>query len=187
MTFFRPSTKKIIQAVGVLLKCERDHHMSYLRLLKLLYIADRESLRESCRPILGIRPVAMKYGPLHSAVYDLIKGEHIDEPAWSEHFQKDRYQIEMVEDPGVSELSRYEIRTLNATSEKFAAVDDMDIAEVTHTFPEWINHCSDPAANASETIPLEDIIDAVGRSADKEAILQEATEEAEIDRMFSEA
>ena len=65
--YFRFSIQKTIQAVGVLLRLARGR-MGRLRLLKLLYIADRESLREFHRPIIGSRTVAMKNGPLHNEV-----------------------------------------------------------------------------------------------------------------------
>ena len=99
--FFRCKTEKAIQAAAVLLRLAADRRMSYLRLLKLLYIADRESLKRSLRPIIGSRPVAMKEGPLHSEVLDLVKGRHVDEPLWSEYIRRDRYEIELVKDrPG---------------------------------------------------------------------------------------
>ena len=66
---------KTIQASAVLLKADPNHSMSRLRLLKLLYIADRESLTERARPITGDYPVAMDHGPVLSNTYNLIKGE----------------------------------------------------------------------------------------------------------------
>ena len=50
--------QKTIQAAAELLRFERNR-MSYLRLLKFLCIADRDSIRESGMPILGSRAVAM--------------------------------------------------------------------------------------------------------------------------------
>jgi len=76
--YFHFSTKKIIEAGAVLLGCRSQRRMSYLRLLKLLYMADRESLKETGWPIIGTQPVAMDYGPVHSEVYDLVKGTHRD-------------------------------------------------------------------------------------------------------------
>lgn len=38
--------------------------MSYLRMLKLLYLADRESLKETGHTITGDRVVAMEHGPV---------------------------------------------------------------------------------------------------------------------------
>src|SRR5262245_9212871 len=61
-------TMKAIQAAAVLLRFD-DGAMDYLRLLKLLYIADREALRETGRPISYSRTIAMDNGPLSSEVY----------------------------------------------------------------------------------------------------------------------
>ena len=64
---------KTVQAAALLL---REHHnrMEYIRLLKLLSIADREMLARRGRTLTGDRAVAMKRGPVLSTVYDLIKG-----------------------------------------------------------------------------------------------------------------
>jgi len=48
--------------------------IDYLRLLKLLHIADREWLAETGESITGDRAYAMKYGPVLSSIYDLVKG-----------------------------------------------------------------------------------------------------------------
>ena len=66
--------EKSLQAAGVLLQLE-EGRMPYLRLLKLLYIADRELLAESAASLTGDRAYAMKHGPVLSHVYSLIKGE----------------------------------------------------------------------------------------------------------------
>ena len=182
--FFRCKTEKAIQAAAVLLRLAADRRMSYLRLLKLLYIADRESLKRSLRPIIGSRPVAMKEGPLHSEVLDLVKGRHVDEPLWSEYIRRDRYEIELLKDPGVSELSRFEIDLLTEIFEDLASESDWEIVERTHCFPEWDKNYPDKSANTSCTIPFEDLIDAVGRSAEKETILEEARQDAAIEHLF---
>ena len=72
--YFQFGTRKIVEAAAVLLRSSQHGRMGRLRLLKLLYIADRESLRETGRPIVGTKLVAMDLGPVHSEVYDLIKG-----------------------------------------------------------------------------------------------------------------
>jgi hypothetical protein len=70
---FRFNFEKTLQAAGVLLHLE-EKRMSRLRLLKFLDIADRELLAEAAHPITGDVGCAMKYGPVLSRVYDLIKG-----------------------------------------------------------------------------------------------------------------
>jgi uncharacterized phage-associated protein len=182
--FFRFSTRKTLQAAGVLLRLSRDR-MSLLRLLKLLYIADREHLRKSQRPIVGTRPIAMKNGPLHSEVYNLIKGEHLDEPLWSEFIRREGYEVELEKDPGRSELSAAEVRTLTDTFERYLSFDEWDLVEITHDFPEWIKNYPDESENISRTIPFVDLLDAVGLQDHKQAILDDLREEAAMDRLFS--
>ncbi|MEX2119930.1 MAG: Panacea domain-containing protein [Pirellulales bacterium] len=182
--FLRFEAEKTIQAIGVVLRCHALSIASKLRILKLLYIADRESLAETGRPILGSRVVAMDHGPLHSQVLDLINGEHIDEPLFSEHFEKWGHTVRLSKDPGVGQLSRYDIEKLQDVCERYSAKSDWDLTHgITHSFPEWKNNYSE---GTSKIIPLEDIIDAVGRSSDKDVILQDIADEIRVDDLFGE-
>lgn len=180
--FFPFDTQKTIQAIGVLLRCHRFSIASKLRILKLLYIADRESIKEAGRPMLGARAVAMDHGPLHSAALNLINGEHIDEPEFAQHFDKFGYMVQLCADPGVDRLSRYEIEKLQEVCERHGADNDWKLSHViTHSFQEWIANFQ---PGTSTTIPLESIIDAVGRSEDKQSIMQELESEIRADQWF---
>ena len=180
--YFESSTEKIVEAVGVLLNFEENSEMGYLRLLKLLYIADRESLKETGKPIIGTLTVAMNYGPLHSRVYSLINGEHMDSPVWNKHIHRDGYKVHLTSDPGVMALSRYEIHKLNEVSEAYFQTDDFDIAHETHEFEEWLNFHQE---GTSTPIPFESIIEAVGLTNQKNQILDQARQSAYISKIFS--
>jgi len=179
----RFDAEKAVQAAGVLLRSE-GKRMSRLRLLKLLIIADRKCLKETGRPILGSKVVAMDNGPLHSDVYDLIKGSHIQEPLWSRHITKSGPRDVFLEnEPPVGRLSRHEIDLLNNVSEMHSQVDDYDLSMLTHTFEEFVeNH----QQGTSRPIPLEAIIAGVGREADKDAILGDLQDDALWEQFFSE-
>jgi uncharacterized phage-associated protein len=114
--------------------------MSSLRLLKLLYIADREWLAETGEPITGDRACAMKYGPVLSSVYDLIKGNGSKAGVWDDHIHTDGYAVELVADPGRGELSRGIVEKLTEVSERHRHMDDWELSERTHGFKEWIEH-----------------------------------------------
>ncbi len=181
--YFHFGTRKIVEAAGVLLRSEPCRRMSYLRLLKLLYISDRESLQETGRPIIGTRTVAMEHGPVHSEVLDLIKGQRWDEPVWGEFIRKDGYEVELQKEkePGVLSLSRYEIGKLDEVAARYRDMDDWQLVGITHEFPEWeMNH----KEGTSTDIPLQDIIQAVGRSAEQEAILQDAERTNALNKLF---
>ncbi|MCH8153266.1 MAG: SocA family protein [Planctomycetes bacterium] len=180
---FRLDVAKAIQAAAVLLRLESGNRMNYMRLLKLLYIADRESLKETARPITGDRVVAMDRGTVLSGVFDLIKGQHIDARHWDEFIETARFDVQLRGDPGNGKLSRYEIAKLQEISRRYESDDEWAMVDITHQFEEWRRN--KPQEKSSRPIPLEDILDAVGRSADKHAIIQDASDAAAFDRFFS--
>ena len=175
---------KAIQAVGVLLRRE-GKRASRLRLLKLLYIADRIAVEKSGSPILGSKIVAMRHGPVHSDIFDLIKGVHIDEPAWSRHFRNVGRDVVLEEEPEVGRLSRYEVELLNQVVDQRINLSDWDVAEETHGFDEWRRSYPDPSENTSRPIPLELLIAAVGRAADKAEIVQDMNDSDAFHRFFA--
>src|SRR5229473_2225152 len=65
---------KAAQAAAVFLRL-RGNKMSYLKLIKLLYLLDRTALDRWERPVTGDRYVSMKLGPVLSNVRDLIVWE----------------------------------------------------------------------------------------------------------------
>lgn len=85
--------RKTIQIIAVLLHSDRCNRMSYLRLLKLLYIAYRESLAETGRSMTNDRVVAMKHGPVLSEVYYLVESKHPANDQWGEFLRKDAYVL----------------------------------------------------------------------------------------------
>jgi len=179
---FKLDSKKTIEAVATLIRLSPHRLIGRKRLLALLYLADRECLKRSGRPIIGGRLVAMKYGPIHSEVYDLIKGGHSDQAEWSKHFANDAHLIVMRGDPGICALSRFEIGILNEVCEQFMGFDDWDVADATHDFSEYKKTYR---AGTSTTIPPEQMIQAVGLGKKKDAILRDAEEKEQIDRLFA--
>ncbi|MCC6127398.1 MAG: SocA family protein [Pirellulales bacterium] len=180
----RLDVTKAIQAVGVLLRRE-GKRASRLRLLKLLYIADRISLAETGCQILGSKIVALKHGPLHSEVLDLINGEHIHSPQWSRYFQSVGRDLMLTEEPDVGSLSRYEVELLNRVVDGHDNCSDWDVADETHGFAEWQTIYPDRNENTSRPIPIELLIDSTGRGADKAAILQDMKDSEAFDSVFA--
>jgi uncharacterized phage-associated protein len=181
--FFRLDTRKAIEATATLLRLVPRHVMDRKRLLALLYLADRESLTRTGRPIIGGRLVALDYGPIHSEVYDFIKGGRHDQADWSTHFDNvEIYRVHLHRDVGVAALSEDEIDLLNEISEKHAHLDTWELANVTHRFKEYADTYQE---NTSSPITLEKIIDAVGRSKQKAIILRDAEERAAYAKLFA--
>lgn len=136
---FRFKFERTLQASAYLLRLDRKK-MSYLRLLKLLYIADREWLAENGESITGDRAYAMKQGPVLSTVYDLIKGNGSKAGEWDDFIHTDGYAVELVADPGRGELSRGIVEKLTEVTERYHQIDDWELSERTHEFKEWADH-----------------------------------------------
>ena len=58
--------------------------VSRLRLMKLLYLADRKSLEKYGYSISGDKFVSMDLGPVLSSAYSFMSGKHKDQSVWDE-------------------------------------------------------------------------------------------------------
>jgi uncharacterized phage-associated protein len=175
---FRFDPKKAVQAASVVLEVEGGR-MSYFRLLKVLYIADRESMGETGFPITLAHASALPHGPIPSEIYDLVKGSRTGAKEWSQFIRTHGYQVSAMDDPGRGKLSRYEICKLREVTERLEPLGDWEIAELTHAYPEYQRN--EPAAGSSRPIPITDILDAVGMGEFKDKILEDLKTKAQLD------
>lgn len=174
---FRFDFDKTVQAVAQMLRNEPSHRLNYMRLIKLIYMADRKSLAETGHPITGDRAAAMERGPVLSNLLDLVKGKHRRNPEWSRFFRRDRYELVMIDDPGNDRLSRYEAEKLAEVTEENQDLDEWDVADKTHHFDEYKKN--QPPKGSRRWISAADIFEAVGfDQAEIEQVRKEARAEA---------
>lgn len=176
--------QKTIQAVGVLLRTAPGQRMTRLRLLKLLYIAERESIEETEYPITGDNVVAMDNGPVLSTTYDLIKGRDIALSAWNRWFSSAGRDVGFAvgqEPPGRDELCDYEVDKLQEVAARYRRWTDQAIADHTHTFPEWI--WNRPPPGSARPIGLGDVLTALGMGEDLERLQAEEQSRLALDRL----
>ncbi len=76
-------------------------------------------------------------------------------------------------------------RTLNQVVDERVSRDDWDVVTETHAYQEWRDAYPDPEENSSHPISWARLINAVGRTTDKEAILQDMQDSAAFDRFFA--
>ena len=178
---FRFDPEKSIQAVAFLLRREPHRCMNYMRLLKVLYIAEREIIAESGKPLTGSPVVAMKRGPVLQDVYDLIRSQHASTPIWSRYFQVEHFHLEMIDDPGIGKLSRFVTRKLEEVAVRHQNDDEWAMVEFTHKLPEWVKN--DPG-ESSKWISLEDILESVGRKQDLNEIVRGTKDDEFARKLF---
>lgn len=178
MTAYDP--RKAAQTIAYLAVKNGRRPLNILKAVKLVYLADRESVRRSGFPIQDEPHYSMPHGPVNSSTYNHIKGEVPPEAAegWSE-FLKDRtnHRVGLVNrdiDPeDLDELSEADIAVLDAVWEEFGHMTQWQLVDWTHdphNVPEW----EDPHGSSS-FIPLRRMMDALGieNAADREAEVRE--------------
>ena len=182
----RFDTEKAIQCAGVVLRDKG--YVDLIRFLKILYIANRETIRETGVPLLGGRLSALEHGPLHSQVYDLVKGLGPDEE-WHRHFELDVHRIRVRPESGEIErgaLSRLELRKLQEAEEFASRFGTWELSEETHEFEEWVRN--QPAKGSSKPIPLEDVYAAVDYSEEQtRQLLAEQRSHEGVDALLASA
>jgi uncharacterized phage-associated protein len=156
--------EKAVEAAAMFLKLH-GKPMPYLGLLKLLYMADRIALERMEQPITGDCYVSMKFGPVLSGVYDLIKGKNVGQalPIWSQFISSSpkNYSVNLADDPGNDELCEAEEEIITEVYKSCGNYNCFKLAELTHYFPEW----KDPnPVSKSAPLPVESILKSVGKS-----------------------
>ena len=157
--------------------------MSYLKLIKLLYLADREALLRWGRPISTDRYVSMDRGPVLSRLLDLATdGDDPGAPSiWASSIRAPgNYEVELKAEAGDDELSEAEIHLLDAIFAEHGRKNRWELVKLTYALPEWI----DPRGGAI-AITYRDILKAGGKSElEIAAIEEELAELAETDLLL---
>jgi hypothetical protein len=165
--------EKLEQAVGLLLGLEPSHRMNYTKLIKVLYIADRESLDEMGEPIVGGETWCLPQGPILSDLKELIDGKQV-RPSWTASFKTDGYDLVCVSDPGRDCLCDYEIDKLTELHARYRKYGFGRMIDVTHRLPECKKN---KVASGRKRISLRDILEGLG-IADQAAEIEDDAKEA---------
>ena len=173
------SENKAAQMAGYLL-LKRGGRMAYIKLMKLLYLADREYMISYGDSMTGDRAVSMNNGPVLSRTYDLLKsGSPLEESPWDDWIKgESNYEVSvkkpvhgLEDDDAFDELSRADIKILDKVFSEFGHYKRFELCELTHRIcSEW----QDPHGS-SVAINPKSIFMAGGKS--------EAEAEALLDRM----
>lgn len=182
---FKFDIYKVTQTAAQFLKLA-DGEMKYLKLIKLLYLADRETLKELEQPISGDRYFSMKNGPVLSRVKDLITEEEENEDYWRLNISNPHnFSVRLLQDPGNDDLCEAEEEIINKVFEEYGHVDAFKLADLTHVIcDEWKDPKLDTDGRQSIPIPIEDILKAVGKEASIERIRAEVMDAAVLDTLL---
>ena len=132
--------QKAAQAAAYLLR-RHGGPMPYIKLIKLLYLADRRALIETGYPITGDRLVSMPRGPVLSQILDLVTWESRDDgSAWRKYISlPSNYLVMAIGPRDEGRLSDHDREVLDAVFEEFGGMDKWDLVDHTHMLPEWVD------------------------------------------------
>lgn len=137
-----------------------DGRMPFVKLLRLLYLADKQMLLRWGKPITYDRWIAMSFGPVLSATYDLIKrAEELS--YWSSHLRTEGCDVVLQSDPGSDTLSRAEERIIDDVFTEYGRRDEWEIAVKLPPLPEW-----EEPGNASKEITYQTVLEVEGLPAE---------------------
>ena len=161
---------KATQVAALFLKL-RGGQMHYIKLIKLMYLADRDALLQWGFPITMDRYVSMNNGPVLSIVLNLITEDRV-KPVWSQYIYAPmgEYEVRLIREAPTDRLSRAEEKLIGEIFAQYGHRYRWDLIDnVMHKLPEW----RDPG-NSSIPIHPRDILEAGGES-EKEirAVLKE--------------
>jgi hypothetical protein len=152
---FHYNPLKATQAAAFLVRLNGGR-MDMWRMLKLLYLSDRESLIKRGTPITGDELSSMPWGPTPSRIYDNTKVNRTPlgkDEVWKEFLtenERGTNEIGLVkEDFSTDRLSRFELGVIEETFRQFAAMSMPELSRYVHQLPEY----QDPKGSSYEIDP----------------------------------
>lgn len=179
--------RKAAQMAAFFLGQAPKKKMAHLKLMKLLYLSDREAVRATGWPISGDRLVAMPHGPVLSQTLNLMDGDVESQPGgwetWISDIENHELSLRQTFDTAaLDELAPAEIDVLKAVWKKFGAMTKWEIRDWTHA------HCAEWTDPKGSSFPIQ--FDALARAVgfDEDAAMALAEQihaEQEVDRLFA--
>ncbi|ALV65025.1 Panacea domain-containing protein [Campylobacter fetus] len=139
--------KAAIQAVDYIIQNTSDYDiLDKLSILKLLFFAERYSLRKFAQSITDDNFCAMRCGPVASKTYDLISFKdtlkNIEKEYSKEILSKDgSYGVKsnklLITRNDYDELSDSDIESLDFSIKNYGKFSSKELINITHNFKEW--------------------------------------------------
>lgn len=178
--------RKAAQAAARLIAREGGR-ISHLKLMKLMYLAERRALLSWGRPITFDSYVSMPHGPVLSFTLDRInlpKDPGDDASYWQQVIsERENHEIRLLTDDSPSDaLSPAEEEVLDEVYREYGQMDQWQLRDFSHTLPEW----RDPKGS-SVKIRIREILMSEGVSEDEALdIERELSDESRFVAAFGE-
>lgn len=137
---------KITQSLGFLLALDEKRRINKLKLVKLIWAADRYHLRKYGRTVTNTEYYALPHGPVSSLTLDVIDNDEVallpvDIEYISSHvttWEENKNDVVLYKETGDDHLSETDKIALEFAWTTFGQKDPFDLADnITHEYPEW--------------------------------------------------
>ncbi|MEL7070134.1 MAG: Panacea domain-containing protein [Cyanobacteria bacterium J06581_3] len=146
--------------------------LNYMKLTKLMYMADRAALVGWARPITGDAYLAMKHGPVLGETYSMISDGQspASDSYWFNYVERTgKYNVALLQPCPPSNLSEAERTIIDEIFERYGHYDKWELVDHLHEIlPEW----SHPGIGCF-SISMRDILTAEGFSSDQATEVEE--------------
>jgi hypothetical protein len=174
---------KTTQIAGRLLKLRGTGKMHYLKLIKLMYLIDREALLRWGWSMTGDCYVSMLHGLVLSNTLDLITEEIIRESYWKEFISGPvgHYEVKLLKEPETDELSAAETALIDELYKQFGYQNRWALRDYTHGLPEYKE-----TAHSSISVEYEEVMKGAKISDEQiQDALSELHGQAVLERLVS--
>ena len=144
--------EKSLQAI--LYVAGKNKSKDFHKIFKILYFADREHVSKYGRFITGDTYIRMEYGPVPSAIYDLVKNNY-----YPTIFDIKGYSVIPKSNANTSLLSVSDMKELDESIKKYGNLDMGVLTELSHGYA-W------NSASKHGYISVEDILKEAGVDAE---------------------
>ena len=151
--------------VAAYLAMRQGGTINVMKLVKLIYLADREFMTRYDSPILFDRLVSMPHGPVNSMTYNYMGGA-FDDAGWNAFIaDREGHDVALasinITPADFDQLSEAEVEVMGIVWGKFGHMTQWEIRDYTHTHcPEW----EDPQGSSLD-IPYERVFKFLGKAA----------------------
>jgi uncharacterized phage-associated protein len=170
MISFKFNETKTTQIAALFIK-KHGGTLNYTKLIKLLYLTDREALSRWERPLTGDSYVSMRNGPVLSQTYELINYPSIlgIESYWHKFISKSAYDVSLENEPDIDQLSTKEMNLINEIYEKYKDKTWGQMIDICHDCCHEWEHPGD----TSIPIRIEDILKELKKTEKEIELIEE--------------
>ena len=127
-----------------------------IKLVKMLYIADRDHFLKHGYPITGDVQYALPKGPAPSKTYDMLKGNRLESEDCLRCLHEEDFVFSLREGAMPETLDETEITVLNDVIEEHGQKNQWTLVEETHSYSEYVAVYRE---GTSTIIPYEKILE----------------------------